>query len=683
MKYFPVFFLILAACTQAVSPPAPVEPVPSAKQLAWHDLEYYAFVHFNMNTFSDMEWGMGDESPSEFNPSALDTRQWAKVAKEAGMKGIIITAKHHDGFCLWPSAYTEHSVKNSPWRDGKGDLIRELSDACKEYGLKFGIYYSPWDRNHADYGKPEYITYMRSQLTELLTDYGDIFEVWFDGANGGDGYYGGANEVRTVDKLTYYEWEKTYNLVRDLQPGAVMFSDGGPDVRWVGNEHGFAYETTWGNLMRDSVYAGMPDYPERFASGQENGTHWVPAESDVSIRPGWYYHEYEDHKVKTLPQLLEIYYKSIGQNSSLLINFPVDKRGLIHEKDVEQVIKLADKIKEDFAVDLAKTAKVTASNERGKGFEVENVTDDKKDSYWATEDGVIESSIVLTLAEPTLINRFVAQEFIPLGQRIKKFTLEVETVNGWEEIYQGTTVGIKRILRFDDILAKQVRFSITDAKASPTVSKIGIFYAPKLVTVPEFNRSISGEVTFSVPEKGIKIYYTIDGSEPNESSTKYENPILVSEPAEFKAISFDRESKKESEVLVRNLDIPKSNWKVENQDENAAKVIDEDPQTFWKSGQNEVVIDLGELITISGFTYWPPQNRFMSGVISKYIFEGSIDGKTWGGLTSGEFSNIKNNPIEQVMRFAPSQVRFVRLKSFQTTDGQAAVFAEVGVITNY
>ena len=683
MKYFPVFFLILAACTQAVSPPAPVEPVPSAKQLAWHDLEYYAFVHFNMNTFSDMEWGMGDEIPSEFNPSALDTRQWAKVAKEAGMKGIIITAKHHDGFCLWPSAYTEHSVKNSPWRDGKGDLIRELSDACKEYGLKFGIYYSPWDRNHAGYGKPEYITYMRSQLTELLTDYGDIFEVWFDGANGGDGYYGGANEVRTVDKLTYYEWENTYNLVRELQPGAVMFSDGGPDVRWVGNEHGFAYETTWGNLMRDSVYAGMPDYPERFASGQENGTHWVPAESDVSIRPGWYYHEYEDHKVKTLPQLLEIYYKSIGQNSSLLINFPVDKRGLIHEKDVEQVIKLADKIKEDFAVDLAKTAKVTASNERGKGFEVENVTDDKKDNYWATEDGVIESSIVLTLAEPTLINRFVAQEFIPLGQRIKKFTLEVETVNGWEEIYQGTTVGIKRILRFDDILAKQVRFSITDAKASPTVSKIGIFYAPKLVTVPEFNRSISGEVTLSVPEKGIEIYYTIDGSEPNESSTKYENPFLVSEPAELRAISFDRESKKESEVLVRNLDIPKSKWNVENQDENAAKVIDENPQTFWKSGKNEVVIDLGELITISGFTYWPPQNRFMSGVISKYVFEGSIDGKTWSGLTSGEFSNIKNNPIEQVIRFAPSQVRFVRLKSFQTTDGQAAVFAEVGVITNY
>lgn len=682
MKKYLLPLLILLACqSKEVSPPDPVYPIPSEKQLAWHELEYYAFVHFNMNTFSDMEWGMGDEQPSEFNPTALDTRQWAKVAKEAGMKGIIITAKHHDGFCLWPSAYTEHSVKNSPWRDGKGDLIRELSDTCKEYGLKFGIYYSPWDRNHADYGKPEYITYMRNQLTELLSNYGEVFEVWFDGANGGDGYYGGANEVRTVDKLTYYDWENTYNLVREMQPGAVMFSDGGPDVRWVGNEHGFAYETTWGNLMRDSVYAGMPDYPERFASGQENGTHWVPAESDVSIRPGWYYHEYEDHKVRTLPQLLEIYYKSIGQNSSLLINFPVDRRGLIHEKDVEQVMKLADKIKEDFAVDLAQNAKVSASNERGKGFEVTNVIDEDKESYWATEDGVIESSIVLTLAEPTLINRFVAQEYIPLGQRIKSFILEVETETGWEEIYKGTTVGIKRILRFDDVMAKQVRFTVTDAKASPTISKIGVFNAPKLVSEPELKRSKSGEVMLSVPEKGVEIFYTTDGSDPSESSTKYENPIMVSEPVGLKAISFDPKSGKKSEILIRNLDIPKSKWKVENQDENAGKVIDEDSQTFWKSEKNDVVIDLGESITINGFTYWPPQNRFMSGVISKYVFEGSLDGKTWKTLSSGEFSNIKNNPIEQVVRFSPYQVRFIKLKSLSTTDNQPASFAEVGLIT--
>lgn len=242
-KYFLLFLVLFACQSKQVSPPAPVLPIPSERQLAWHEMEYYAFVHFNMNTFYDMEWGMGDEDPADFAPTELDTRQWAQVVKDAGMKGIIITAKHHDGFCLWPSAYTEHSVKNSPWRDGKGDLIRELAEACEEFGLKFGIYYSPWDRNRADYGKPEYITYMRNQLKELLTNYGDLFEVWFDGANGGTGYYGGANEERKVDKLTYYDWENTYSLVRELQPKAAMFSDGGPDVRWVGNENGFAYET--------------------------------------------------------------------------------------------------------------------------------------------------------------------------------------------------------------------------------------------------------------------------------------------------------------------------------------------------------------------------------------------------------------------------------------------------------
>jgi alpha-L-fucosidase len=259
--------------------------------------------------------------------------------------------------------------------------------------------------------------------------------------------------------------------------------------------------------------------------------------------------------------------------------------------------------------------------------------------------------------------------------------LEVETETGWEQIYQGTTVGIKRILRFDDILAKQVRFTITDAKASPTISNIGIFYAPKLVTEPELIRSKSGEVTLQVPEKGVGIYYTLDGSEPNENSNKYENPIAVSEPTTLKAMAFDSQSGKKSEVLVRNLDIPKAKWKVVNQDENAAKVIDEDSQTFWQSEQNEVVIDLGESIVLNGFTYWPPQNRFMSGVISKYVFEGSMDGKSWKTLTSGEFSNIKNNPIEQVVRFASSSVRFIKLKSLSTTDNQPASFAEVGVLT--
>ena len=354
--------LIISCQTGMVMPPEPVYPIPNQRQLDWQELEFYAFIHFNMNTFTNMEWGTGGESSSQFNPTELDCRQWVKTFKNAGMKGVIITAKHHDGFCLWPSKYTEHSVKNSQWRNGEGDLIRELADACKEFGLKLGIYYSPWDRNHAHYGKPEYITYMRNQLKELLTNYGDIFEVWFDGANGGTGYYGGANETRKVDKRGYYDWEATFSLVRELQPNAVIFGDAGLDVRWVGNEKGYAYPTTWSNLMRDSVYAGMPEYAEKYSSGQMNGTHWVPAEVDVSIRPGWYYHPEQDDKVKSLKKLMDIYYESVGRNGSLLLNFPVDKRGLIHENDIRQLQAMAKQIKVDFAHNLAQESKASTSS---------------------------------------------------------------------------------------------------------------------------------------------------------------------------------------------------------------------------------------------------------------------------------------------------------------------------------
>lgn len=680
-KYFLPLLLFVACQGPQVDPPSPVYPIPAQRQLAWHDLEYYGFVHFNMNTFSDMEWGMGDEDPADFNPTALDTRQWAKVAKEAGMKGIIITAKHHDGFCLWPSAYTEHSVKNSPWKDGKGDLIQELREACDEFGLEMGIYYSPWDRNHADYGTPAYITYMRNQLTELLTNYGEIFEVWFDGANGGTGYYGGANENRYVDKLTYYDWPNIYTLVRELQPGAVLFSDGGPDVRWVGNEDGYAYETTWSNLMRDSVYAGMPEYPEKYASGQEDGTHWVPAEADVSIRPGWYYHEYEDHKVKTLPQLLDIYYNSIGRNAALLINFPVDRRGLIHEKDVEQIMKLSTKIKEDFAVDLAQKAKLSVSNERGRGFEIKQVLNEDKNKYWAAEDGVIHNEIIIQFPQIQSINRFMAQEHIALGQRVKAFTLEAKTEKGWELIHNGTTIGAKRILRFDDVDTDALRFTITDSKASPTISRIGVFHAPALLIEPLLKRDKSGVVTLNVPGSHVDIYYTLDGSNPSISSLKYERPVMVDQAVQLKAISHDPATGQLSEILVQDLDMAKAKWKVIHNDPNAEKAIDEDPNTFWQSTGDELTVDLGEVITIHGFTYLSPQNRYMSGVIERFVFQSSLDGRTWTDRALGEFSNIYNNPIEQTIRFDGVDARYIRLRSLGTTDGLKGSFAELGVIT--
>src|SRR4051794_28699761 len=312
--------------------PKPFGPVPAPRQLKWHELEFYGFIHFTINTFTDKEWGYGDEDPALFHPTGFDAEQIVRVAKAAGMKGLILTAKHHDGFCLWPSKYTGHSVKQSRWKNGRGDVVKEISDACRKYGLKFGIYLSPWDRNRADYGKPEYLIYFRNQLRELLTNYGPVFEVFLDGANGGDGFYGGAKETRRIDRETYYDWPTTWQMVRDLQPNACLFSDAGPDVRWAGNERGIAGETCWGTLNAKEFVPGRAD-ENRLNHGDRPGAQWVPAECDVSIRPGWFYHAAEDAKVRTPQNLIDIYYASVGRGASMLLNLPPDRRGQINEND--------------------------------------------------------------------------------------------------------------------------------------------------------------------------------------------------------------------------------------------------------------------------------------------------------------------------------------------------------------
>ncbi|MGQ1787440.1 alpha-L-fucosidase [Saccharicrinis sp. GN24d3] len=380
MRKLLLFVLLAALGANVIMAQNPFGPIPSARQQAWHKMETYGFVHFSMNTFTDIEWGYGDKDPKLFNPTELDCRQWARICKENGLKGIIITAKHHDGFCLWPSKYTDYSVKNSPWRDGKGDLLRELSDACQEYGLKFGVYLSPWDRNHAEYGKPEYITYFRNQLRELLTNYGEIFEVWFDGANGGDGYYGGTRERRNVDRKTYYGWPEVYEIVRELQPNAMLFSDAGPDCRWAGNEHGWVGETNWSMLKRDEYYPGC-DCAKQLQVGDEDGTHWLPAEVDVSIRPGWFYHESEDHKVRPLHEMVDIYYHSVGHGGSLLLNFPVDKRGLIHENDEERLKEWYAVIQSDFEDNLAGKVSIKASSSKGRN-KAKYLVDGDEETFW-------------------------------------------------------------------------------------------------------------------------------------------------------------------------------------------------------------------------------------------------------------------------------------------------------------
>ncbi len=682
-------FILLISC-QSVPPPEPVNPLPTERQLLWHEMEMYAFVHFNMNTFTNMEWGYGNESPELFNPTELDCRQWARVISEAGMKGIILTAKHHDGFCLWPSVYTEHSVKNSPWRNGQGDVVRELAEACNEYGLKLGIYLSPWDRNHTDYGKPEYITYFRNQLQELLTNYGDVFEVWFDGANGGTGYYGGASEERRIDRKTYYDWENTRQLVRNLQPNACMFSDAGPDIRWVGNEEGWAMRTNWSIIRRDEYYPGTPDFAD-LRTGQEDGTHWVPAEVDVSIRPGWFYHPSEDHKVKTLPQLLDIYYNSVGRNASLLINFPVDKRGLIHEKDVQQIQKLADAVKADFAMDLAFGKKVTATNTRAanRKFNPDNLTDNNSESYWATDNGILQASATINFDEPTEFNRFMVQEDIRLGQRVRKFSVEVLENGKWKELASETTIGRKRILRFPNITGTQVRLNILDSKACPVISNIAIYKAPKVLVQPVIQRTREGLVSISTFDNGLNLYYTLDGSEPDSSSQEYKQPFLMDKKANIKAVAFDPVLKQQSPVTSIQFDIPKTKWKIIGkypEQEEIDAIIDGDENTAWSIDGEEpldFVIDLGESITCKGFKYLPDQDRWDPGIIFKSEFYISENGKNWGEhVYTGEFSNIQNSPVWQVIEFQASKGRFIKLRALSPAEENGRIgIAEFEILT--
>ena len=460
--------------------PKPFGPTPSARQLQWHELETYGFLHFTVNTFTDKEWGYGDESPATFNPTDFDADQIVETAHAAGLRALILTCKHHDGFCLWPSRFTEHSVANSPWRGGQGDVVRDVSEACERSGLRFGVYLSPWDRNHPAYSQPEYVTYYRNQLRELLQDYGPVCEVWFDGANGGDGYYGGAREMRRIDNRTYYDWKNTWKIVRELMPMAVMFSDVGPDFRWVGNERGIAGEPCWATI---NVGDGVPGSTKaNLNQGERPGTDWVPPECDVSIRPGWFYHPSEDQRVKTPAQLLEIYYQSVGRGACLNLNLPPNRRGRIHPRDAESLREFRRILDTTFAENLARTATLTASNVRAAGFSADHLLDQDRATYWATDDGVTTAEIVATFPEPVTFNVVNLREYLPLGQRVEKFALDAWQDGDWVEVAAGTSIGNRRMLRIESVTCPQVRLRIIQAAVCPAISEWGLYLEPELAT---------------------------------------------------------------------------------------------------------------------------------------------------------------------------------------------------------
>lgn len=687
------FFLILLPIysQELVKSPEPFGPLPTQKQIDWHEMEFYAFVHFSLNTFTNKEWGYGDESPQLFNPTNLDARQWARIAKEAGMKGIILVAKHHDGFCLWPSAYTERSVKNSPWKNGKGDVVKELAAACKEYGLKLGLYLSPWDRNHAQYGKPEYITYFRNQLKELLSNYGDVFEMWFDGANGGDGYYGGANETRKINTLEYYNWDETYKLIYRTAPKTLVWGVGPSEARWIGNEEGRAGKTNWSLLRQKDELAGKVHYTE-FMSGHENGEKWVPGEADVSIRPGWFYHAVEDDKVRSLDEMVDIYYESIGRNANLLLNLPVDRRGLVHENDETRLKELVAVIKADFKTELLAGTKVSADNVRGNSssFAAKNAIDGDKNTYWATDDNVKTASITFEFDKSTAVNRILLQENIALGQRVKAFNVEVKVDGKWKVVANETTIGYKRILRIETVTASALKINITDSKASIVISNIQVYNAPTFVRAPEIHRDKNGNIVMK-SEQGNSIHYTIDGSKPSVKSTLYKGAFKYSKAVQIKAIAINKNEKISSTVTTAKYGISKEKWKVvtaSSGDMNLVyRIIDGNQDTDWnfRSDINnlsqELVIDMGVVLKINGFTYVPQQVGNNLNLISKYEFYTSLDNIKWTIQSQGEFSNIKNNPVEQIKTFPETKARYLRFVAKSTEEnGQTFSIGEINVI---
>ncbi len=465
------------ARSQSDIPPCKV--VPTKQQIEYQEMEFIGFIHFNMNTFTGREWGYGNESPKLFNPAELNIDQWVKTAKEAGMKELILTAKHHDGFCLWPSAYTKHSIKYSPYKNGRGDIVKEFTDACRKYGIKAGLYLSPWDRNSAAYGTHAYINLYENQLKELLTNYGKISEVWFDGANGGDGYYGGANEKRIIDRKTYYPWKEIWGIVRKLQPDALIFSDAGPDIRWVGNENGFAGQTFWSTITADTITVGAAD-PNYLNTGDPGGKEWVTGEADVSIRPGWFYHKNQDSLVKTPQQLVDIYYKSVGRNSVMLLNVPPDRRGLITQYDVRVLKKFRKILEATFKTNLAAGAIVTASNQRSDSpkFSPDNIADNNDNTYWAADDSVRTASLEITLKEECIFDRIMIQEPIRFGQRISSFEIKAMENGEWKTIANGTTIGYKRLLRISPVKTSRVKILLTSLHCAPAISNFGLYDAP-------------------------------------------------------------------------------------------------------------------------------------------------------------------------------------------------------------
>jgi alpha-L-fucosidase len=696
--------------------------LPHPRQVAWQEMEFTAFVHFGVNTFTGREWGTGKEDEKIFNPAKLDANQWVAALKAAGVRGVIATAKHHDGFCLWPSRFTPHTVKNSNWRNGQGDVVRELATACRKAGLKLGVYLSPADLNameHGVYGKTaakprviptpvdgwkpksdfrmegnwdDYNTYFMNQLFELLTEYGDIFEVWFDGANPKPG---------TGQVYAYQDW---YALIRKLQPNAVIFGKG-PDVRWVGNEAGGSRSAEW-SVVPIPVPAEQFDWNDMTARdlGSRDRVRsakylvWYPAETDVSIRPGWFWHAQEDARVHSLDKLLDIHHRAAGGNSLLLLNVPPNTNGLFAAADVQRLRELGDVLRATFKDNLAKGGKVTASATRGPEFAAAKVLDGNPRTAWMPADWTATAELEIKLPAQRRFNLAMMKEDIARsGQRVERFALDVGDGAGWREIATAETIGCQRLLQFSPVETDRVRVRFLAARVCPTLAELGLFFEPPRLAAPTIRRDKTGQVTLAAGD-GVKIHFTLDGSDPTPRSPVYAEPIPLTKGGVVKALAValkggEKFIKVGEPTATAVFGVSKAKWRVvscsseETPGEAAANAIDDNPQTVWHTRYkteaprhpHEIVVDLGESLRLTGFTYLPRA----SGVITKdYAFFTSADGQTWGAAAAqGEFGNIRNNPVLQTVPFPAREARFIKFVSKSEVEGKPwTCVAELGVV---
>ncbi|MEO5714626.1 MAG: alpha-L-fucosidase [Luteolibacter sp.] len=625
-----------------VAPPKPFGATPSEAQVKQAERAFYAFCHFTVDTFTDREWGTGGESESVFNPTAFDADQIVKALKSSTAAGVILTAKHHDGFCLWPTATTEHNISASPYRNGKGDIVREFADACARNDFEFGIYVSPWDRNHPAYGTPDYLPVYRKQIEELTTKYGKLFEIWFDGANGGSGYYQGkvgpveskdVNKNRAVDRLKYYEWPETWAMVQKKQPGIIIFSDVGPGVRWVGNERGHAPDPSRATITfepGDSV--GHID-ESKLGPGTLHGTSWCPAEVDVSIRPGWFWHESQNGKVRSPENLMEIYLASIGHGTTFNLNVPPDRRGLIHENDAASLRQFGEHLRQTFGTNLAQGATCVATNVRGKDafYGPARLLDQNIWSAWVSDDEVKTPEVTLELTGEKQFNMVRLREDIRLGLRVEGVAVDAWVDGAWKELAKAESIGSCHLWRIPKTATTKVRVRVTKSEVAPALSDFGLFLEPGFDTwVPP----VGGD-----PKVAAKAGWKIAGA------------------------SYEAEGGE------------------------ARRAIDGDTGTLWHThggdGEHHLPqdfsVDMGKEKTLKGFTY-TPRTGTLNGVVDQYAFATSIDGKTWTTAAEGEFGNLRANLIEQTVPFTAVKARFFKFTAKHALEKNHAAVAEIGVV---